>query len=44
MPDTEVWAALQSLPEQIQTVVYYADVEGFRRREIAEIMGTLLEP
>jgi RNA polymerase sigma-70 factor (ECF subfamily) len=44
MPDTEVWAALQSLPEQFQTVLHYADVEGFRHREIAEIMGTLLEP
>ena len=40
LPDTEVMAALQSLPEQFRTVVYYADVEGFRHREIAEIMGT----
>ena len=40
LPDTEVMAALQSLPEQFRAVVYYADVEGFRYREIAEIMGT----
>ena len=40
LPDTEIMAAMQSLPEQFRTVVYYADVEGFRYREIAEIMGT----
>jgi RNA polymerase sigma-70 factor (ECF subfamily) len=40
LPDTEVMAALQSLPEQFRAVVYYADVEGFRCRKIAEIMGT----
>jgi RNA polymerase sigma-70 factor (ECF subfamily) len=40
LPDTEVMAAMQSLPEQFRAVVYYADVEGFRYREIAEIMGT----
>ena len=40
LPDTEVMAAMQSLPEQFRAVVYYADVEGFRYREIADIMGT----
>ena len=40
LPNTGVMAALQSLPEQFRAVVYYADVEGFRCREIAEIMGT----
>jgi RNA polymerase sigma-70 factor (ECF subfamily) len=40
LPDTEIMAAMQSLPEQFRAVVYYAYVEGFRYREIAEIMGT----
>ena len=40
LPDTEIMAAMQALPEQFRAVVYYADVEGFRYREIAEIMGT----
>jgi RNA polymerase sigma-70 factor (ECF subfamily) len=40
LPDTEVMAAMQSLPEQFRAVVYFADVEGFRYREIADIMGT----
>jgi hypothetical protein len=40
LPDTEIMAAMQSLPEQFRAVVYYADVEGFRYREIADIMGT----
>jgi RNA polymerase sigma-70 factor, ECF subfamily len=42
LPDSEVMAAMQSVPEQFRAVVYYADVEGFRYREIAEIMGTPL--
>ena len=40
LPDTEIMAAMQSLPEQFRAVVYYADVEGFRYREIADIMST----
>ena len=40
LPDTEIMAAMQSLPEQFRAVVYYADVEGFRYREIADITGT----
>ena len=39
MGDDEVRDALQALPEGQRMVVYYADVEGFRYREIAEIMG-----
>jgi RNA polymerase sigma-70 factor, ECF subfamily len=40
MPDTEIMAAMQSLPDQVRAAVYYADVEGFRYQEIADIMGT----
>jgi RNA polymerase sigma-70 factor, ECF subfamily len=40
LPDTEIMAAMQSPPEQFRAVVYYADVAGFRYREIADIMGT----
>ncbi len=32
--------ALAKLPEDFRLVVYYADVEGFSYKEIAEIMGT----
>ncbi|MCV7178701.1 sigma-70 family RNA polymerase sigma factor [Mycolicibacterium sphagni] len=39
LPDTEIVAALQALPEDYRMAVYYADVEGFRYREIAEIMA-----
>jgi RNA polymerase sigma-70 factor (ECF subfamily) len=39
MGDEEVRAALQALPEVQRLVVYYADVEGFRYKEIAEILG-----
>jgi RNA polymerase sigma-70 factor (ECF subfamily) len=38
LPDTEIMKALQSLPEDFRMVVYYADVEGFPYREIAEIL------
>src|SRR5262249_11450895 len=40
LPDSEITAAMQALPTQLRTVVYYADVEGFRYKQIAEIMGT----
>jgi len=40
LPDTEIAAAMRAMPEPIRMAVYYADVEGFRYREIAEVMDT----
>jgi RNA polymerase sigma-70 factor (ECF subfamily) len=40
LPDTEIKYALQQLPEEFRMAVYYADVEGFPYKEIAEIMDT----
>lgn len=40
LPDNNLKAAMQALPEQFRVAVYYADVEGRPCREIAEIMGT----
>lgn len=40
LPDTEIKDALQELPEEFRMAVYYADVEGFPYKEIAEIMDT----
>jgi RNA polymerase sigma-70 factor, ECF subfamily len=39
LPDAEVTAALRGLPETFRTVVFLADVEGFRYKEIASITG-----
>ncbi|MET3960787.1 RNA polymerase sigma-70 factor (ECF subfamily) [Marmoricola sp. OAE513] len=40
LPDSDVKAALQQLPEDFRLAVYLADVEGFPYKEIAEIMDT----
>jgi hypothetical protein len=40
LPDTEIEAAMQALPEPFRMVVYYADVEGLEYAQIAEIMDT----
>jgi RNA polymerase sigma-70 factor, ECF subfamily len=36
-PDNDLKAAMQALPAQFREVVYYADVEGFRYKEIATL-------
>jgi RNA polymerase sigma-70 factor, ECF subfamily len=40
LPNLQIRTALLSLPEQIRTAVYYADVEDRSYAEIAELMGT----
>jgi RNA polymerase sigma-70 factor (ECF subfamily) len=40
IPDDEVRAAIDALPEQFRVAVLLADVEGFSYKEIADIMGT----
>jgi RNA polymerase sigma-70 factor (ECF subfamily) len=40
LPDSDVKAALERLPEGSRMAVYLADVEGFAYKEIAEIMHT----
>ncbi len=40
LPDSDIKAALAALPEDFRMAVYYADVEGYAYKEIAEIMGT----
>ena len=39
LPDEDVQAALESLPEQFRMAVLLADVEGFSYKEIADILG-----
>lgn len=39
LPDSDIKRALQELPEDFRMVVYFADVEGFAYKEIAEILG-----
>ncbi len=40
LPDNDVTRALLSLPEEFRLAVYFADVEGYAYKEIAEIMDT----
>jgi RNA polymerase sigma-70 factor, ECF subfamily len=40
LPDKDIEAAMQTLPQQFREVVYYADVVGFRYQEIAAMMKT----
>ncbi|MEO6996912.1 MAG: sigma-70 family RNA polymerase sigma factor [Terracoccus sp.] len=40
LPDSDVKRALQSIPEEFRLAVYFADVEGYAYKEIAEIMET----
>jgi RNA polymerase sigma-70 factor (ECF subfamily) len=46
MPDEEVVAALDQLPEALRMAVFFADVEGYRYREIAALtnvpVGTVM--
>ena len=42
LPDGRVADALAALPEEFRMAVYYADVEGFKYQEIAQIMNTPL--
>jgi RNA polymerase sigma-70 factor, ECF subfamily len=39
LPDNDVKAAMNALPRQFRQVVYYADVQGFRYKEIAAMMN-----
>lgn len=38
LPDNDIKAAMQALPQQFRDVVHHADVQGFRYKEIAAIM------
>lgn len=40
LPDSDVKRALQQIPEEFRLAVYFADVEGYSYKEIAEIMET----
>ena len=40
LPDSDVKRALQEIPEDFRLAVYFADVEGYSYKEIAEIMDT----
>jgi DNA-directed RNA polymerase specialized sigma24 family protein len=39
LPDNDIKAAMDSLPEGFRTVVYYADVQGYTYAETAAIMN-----
>lgn len=40
LPDSDVKAALQAIPEDFRLAVYLTDVEGFSYQEVADIMKT----
>ncbi|WP_367652456.1 sigma-70 family RNA polymerase sigma factor [Intrasporangium sp.] len=40
LPDSDIKRALQQIPEDFRLAVYFADVEGYSYKEIAEIMDT----
>jgi RNA polymerase sigma-70 factor, ECF subfamily len=40
LPDSEIKAAMQALPEKFRLAVYFADVAGFSYKEIAAILDT----
>jgi RNA polymerase sigma-70 factor (ECF subfamily) len=40
LPDGDIKEAMAALPDDFRLAVYYADVEGFAYKEIAEIMNT----
>lgn len=40
LPDSDVKRALLEIPEEFRLAVYFADVEGYAYKEIAEIMQT----
>lgn len=40
LPDAQIKRALQELPYDYRLVVYFADIEGFTYREIADIVDT----
>ena len=39
LPDGDVKRAMEEIPEEFRMAVYYADVEGYSYKEIAEILG-----
>lgn len=39
LPDGDVKLAMEEIPEEFRMAVYYADVEGYSYKEIAEILG-----
>jgi len=46
LPDDDIRTAMLALPEQFRTTVYYADIEGYRSMEIADLtdapVGTVM--